>query len=68
MNKLEQLNILKQQRAEAIRNYNFKLLSELNEKIFILRQQLKNEKIKLLEAQKDEKFAQFVENQCEFSL
>lgn len=68
MNKLEELKILKQKRAEALKNYDFKQLSLLNEKIFNIRQQLKSEKIKQQEAQKDEKFAQFVENMCEFSL
>ena len=68
MNKLEELKILKQKRAEALKNYDFKQLSLLNEKIFNIRQQLKSEKLKELQAQKDEKFAHFVENVCEFSL
>lgn len=58
---MEQLKQLKQAQKQAIKSGNFAELSAINEKIYKMRQSLAQERKKIREKLKDEKFSQRIE-------
>lgn len=58
---MEQLKQLKQAQKQAIKSGNFAELSAINEKIYKIRENLAQERKKISEKLKDEKFSQCIE-------
>ena len=65
MNKLEEL---KQKRLEALKNYDYVMLNEINKQIFALREKARKEKERQKQLERDAKFDKFVTEKCELCL
>ena len=65
---MEQLKQLKQAQKQAIKSGNFAELSAINEKIYKMRQSLAQERKKISEKLKDEKFSHHIEKILEVGL